>query len=162
MKNALRENQQSISRRNLLKASIVMGGAASLSAIGGKAFAKSAVAQGFTTKEKFDTIIANGMVYTGEIKAPVKADIGIRNGKITAIAKLGKNCDNWVDATGRVVCPGFIDIHGHTDTNLLEAPLGDSKIHQGITTDIGGNCGYSPFPFPKAERKTFRECNKEH
>ncbi|MBQ1882331.1 MAG: twin-arginine translocation signal domain-containing protein, partial [Bacteroidales bacterium] len=104
-----KENQKSISRRNFLKTSVVLGGVASLAAVTGKVFASSAVAQGFSTKEKFDTIIANGMVYTGEIKAPVKADIGIRNGKITAIAKLGKNCDNWVDATDRVVCPGFID-----------------------------------------------------
>ena len=80
-----KDNQKSISRRNFLKASIVLGGAASFVAIGGKAFAGNGFARGFTTKEKFDTIIANGMVYTGEIKAPVKADIGIRNGKITAI-----------------------------------------------------------------------------
>lgn len=146
-----KDNQKSISRRNFLKASIVLGGAASFAAIGGKAFAGNGFARGFTTKEKFDTIIANGMVYSGEIAEPVRADVGIRNGRITAIAKLGKNCDNWVDASNRVVCPGFIDIHGHTDTNLLEAPLGDSKIHQGITTDIGGNCGYSPFPFSDEE-----------
>ncbi|MBR3304071.1 MAG: D-aminoacylase [Bacteroidales bacterium] len=159
-----KENKKDIGRRTFIKTTLALGGAASLAAISGKVIKAAAVgkasqfsvAKGFTTREKFDTIIANGLVYTGEIAEPIRADIGIRDGRITAIARLGRNCTNFVDATGKVVCPGFIDIHSHTDTNLFEAPLGDSKIHQGITTDIGGNCGGSPFPFSDreyAERK---------
>lgn len=44
------------------------------------------------------------------------------------------------------ISPGFIDLHTHTDTNLFQCPKGDSRIYQGVTTDIGGNCGGSPFP----------------
>ena len=97
-----------------------------------------------SVKSRFETIIANGWVYAGDGKAPRKADIGISEGKIKAIGKLGNSCGKWVDATDRAVSPGFIDIHTHTDTNFYSCPFGDSRIYQGITTDIGGNCGSSP------------------
>ena len=107
----------------------------------------SAFIAGCTTREQFDTIIANGIIYCGDGKAPIKGSVGIRDGKIAAIGKIGKSCDKLIDANGLAVSPGFIDIHTHTDTNLLQAPLGDSRIYQGVTTDIGGNCGDSPFPY---------------
>ena len=105
----------------------------------------------FTTRERFDTIIGNGLIYTGEIKKPIIGGVGIRDGKIAAIGDIGDNCTNYIDAKGNIISPGFIDIHSHTDTNLFEAPLGNSKIFQGITSDIGGNCGYAPFPFSDRE-----------
>ena len=64
---------------------------------------------------------------------------------------MGESADVTVDAGGKAVSPGFIDIHTHTDSNLFDAPLGDSKIYQGVTLDIGGNCGDSPFPSKKWE-----------
>jgi N-acyl-D-aspartate/D-glutamate deacylase len=70
------------------------------------------------------------------------AMVGIKDGKIVEIGKLGnlknlsEHCKNVIDAEGLAVSPGFIDIHSHTDTNLLVAPVGDSKIYQGVTTDI--------------------------
>ncbi len=51
-----------------------------------------------------------------------------------------------IDASGMVVCPGFIDIHSHSDINLLANPLAESKIRQGVTTELVGNCGGSPAP----------------
>ncbi len=54
-------------------------------------------------------------------------------------------------ASGRVVCPGFIDIHGHSDVSLFEDPGAESKVYQGITTDVVGNCGQSPFPCGRIE-----------
>ena len=99
-----------------------------------------------SAKNRFETIIANGLVYAGDGKAPLKADIGISAEKIVAIGKLGDSCDRFVDAANMVVSPGFIDIHTHTDTNFHSCPFGDSRIYQGITTDIGGNCGSSPSP----------------
>lgn len=147
--------KQNFSRRKFLRSSLALGGALFISnSVLGRRFgnfAETSKVQGYTTREMFDTIIGNGVIYTGEIKAPLKGDIGIRDGKIAAIGDLGKSCTEYVDAKGNAISPGFIDIHSHTDTNLLEAPLGNSKIFQGITTDVGGNCGYSPFPLSEKE-----------
>ena len=97
-------------------------------------------------KDDFDTIIKNGVIYAGDGKPPVLGDIAIKGGKVAAIGKdLGKNARNVLDANGLTVSPGFIDIHVHTDTNLFDAPKGDSRIFQGITSEVGGNCGYCPF-----------------
>jgi len=99
-----------------------------------------------TTRQSFDTIIKNGVIHAGDGKSPITGDIAIRDGRIAAIGKdLGTSADTILDAHGMVVSPGFIDIHVHTDTNLLLAPKGDSRIYQGITSEVGGNCGYCPF-----------------
>ncbi len=100
-----------------------------------------------TVNHPFETIIKNGVIYTGDGKAPIKGDIGIRDGKIAAIGQLGESADVIIDAKGLAVSPGFIDIHTHSDTNYFDAPKGDSRIFQGITTEMGGNCGDSPFPY---------------
>jgi len=99
-------------------------------------------------KRSFDAIIKNGVIHAGDGKPPIEGDIAIRGGKIAAIGKdLGTNADTVIDAQGLVVSPGFIDIHTHTDTNLFDAPKGDSRIYQGITSEVGGNCGYCPFVY---------------
>lgn len=96
---------------------------------------------------QFDIIIKGGIIYSGEGGKPFPGEIGIKEGKISAIAQsLGDSANNIIDANGMAVSPGFIDIHTHTDTNLFDSPLGDSRIYQGVTTDIGGNCGEGPFP----------------
>lgn len=137
--------ENKMTRRGFLKTSVTAGAAAGASTLFGGAL--SGFISSCTTKEQFDTIITNGIIYCGDGKAPVKGDLGIKDGKIAAIGKIGKSCEKLIDAKGLVVSPGFIDIHTHTDTNLLQAPLGDSRIFQGVTTDIGGNCGDSPFPY---------------
>ena len=151
----MKNNSKNISRRLFIEKTLAAGGAAFFAGTGIAAAAENLSGfknfSGFTAKEQFDAIIANGLVYSGDGKAPIKADVGIAGGRITAIGELGENCKEYVDASGMAVSPGFIDIHSHTDTNLFLAPLGDSKIHQGITTDVGGNCGYSPFPVSDAE-----------
>lgn len=129
-----------ISRRTFLKGSL---------------FAGAALSMGFYDSSKievrnhFDTIIKGGLIYSGDGKAPFKGDIGIKKGKIKALGELGSNADYLVDATGLAVSPGFIDIHTHSDGTILKAPYGDSKIYQGVTSEIGGNCGDSPFPSKK-------------
>ena len=121
-----------------------------------KTSALGAAALGFTgltgckvrVKQSFDTIIKNGVIYAGDGKAPIEGDIAIRDGRIAAIGKdLGTSAETVIDAHGLVVSPGFIDIHTHTDTNLFDAPKGDSRIFQGITSEVGGNCGYCPFVY---------------
>ena len=84
-----------------------------------------------TTRQSFDVLIKNGVIHAGDGKAPITGDIGIRDGRIAAIGKdLGTSAETVVDAHGLVISPGFIDIHTHTDTNLFDAPKGDSRIFQ--------------------------------
>ncbi|MDD2281130.1 MAG: D-aminoacylase [Bacteroidales bacterium] len=131
-----------ISRRGFIKSSLLAG-----AALG---FGFDGLAN-IRVNNRFDTIIKNGVIYSGNLREPVRGDLGIKNGKISAIGDLGESADVTVDAGGKAVSPGFIDIHTHTDSNLFDAPLGDSKIYQGVTLDIGGNCGDSPFPSKKWE-----------
>ncbi len=107
---------------------------------------------GCSVRNRFDMIIQGGMVYDGSGSGGIKADIGITRNKIIAIADLSNaSADLIIDASGMAVSPGFIDIHTHTDTGLLVNPTGDSKILQGVTTEVSGNCGYSPFPLNETD-----------
>ncbi len=96
---------------------------------------------------RFDIIIRNGSVVDGTGEPRRAADVGISGGKITAVGSLGSGtAARTIDASGLVVAPGFIDMHSHSDTSMLEDPGGESKAHQGVTTEVTGNCAYSPFP----------------
>lgn len=95
----------------------------------------------------FDTLIVGGTIVDGTGNPRYKADVGITNGKITAIGSLsGSQSKRTIDATQHVVSPGFIDMHTHSDVTLLDDPCGESKAYQGVTTEVTGNCSYSPFP----------------
>jgi N-acyl-D-amino-acid deacylase len=96
---------------------------------------------------EFDILIKNGSIIDGTGAPARREDIGIRREKIGDIGNLQKaQAQKTIDARGMTVCPGFIDIHGHTDISLLVCPGADSKIMQGITTEVAGNCGDSPGP----------------
>ncbi len=107
---------------------------------------------GFQLSNRFNVIIRNGLIIDGMGTSPVRRDLGITGNKIAAIADLeNATADTIIDAEGMAVSPGFIDIHTHTDMELLANPNGESKIRQGITTEVSGNCGYSPFPLDEAD-----------
>lgn len=94
-----------------------------------------------------DILIKNGKIFDGTGNPWFKADIGVEDGKIAAIGNLrGAQADKVIDASGLIVCPGFIDIHSHSDFFLITNPTMDAKIHQGVTTELNGNCGMSPAP----------------
>jgi len=133
-----------ISRRKFLQNSAVAGAALGLG------FSNPLKAK-VSGSASFDVLIKNGLIYTGDGRAPIQGDLGIKDGRIAAIGNLGDTANQIVQATGRIVTPGFIDIHSHTDTNLFECPAGDSKLYQGVTTESGGTCGRSPFPCTDAE-----------
>ena len=133
--------KSSISRRNFLKRSLFAG--AGLAAGAGGLSGASSV---FRVSQPFDTIINNGLIFTGDGTAPYRGDVGIKDGRIAALGRLGNYADHMVDVGGLAITPGFVDLHSHTDTNLFQCPGGDSRIFQGITTEAGGNCGDSPFP----------------
>ncbi|MSP12796.1 MAG: D-aminoacylase [Chloroflexi bacterium] len=98
----------------------------------------------------FDTLILNGTVVDGTGRPAFAADVGIAQGRIAVIAPTGalagSEAAQVIDASGLVVAPGFIDMHTHSDVSLLDDPGGESKAHQGVTTEVVGNCSFSPFP----------------
>ncbi len=90
----------------------------------------------------FDIVILNGHVIDGTGSPWYAADIGIRDGRIAAIGRLaGAPAKQTVDATGKVVAPGFIDMLGQSEITVLVEPTLPSKIFQGITTELTGEGG---------------------
>ncbi|QBG48247.1 hypothetical protein EGM51_12905 [Verrucomicrobia bacterium S94] len=95
----------------------------------------------------FDVKITNGAVFDGLSDSPTHCDIGINKNTITKMGELSAaTAEKTIDATDLTICPGFIDTHSHSDTYLLIEPSAASKIYQGITTEICGNCGASAAP----------------
>ncbi len=108
---------------------------------------------GSSIQNRFDIIIRNGSILDGLGNPASNFDLGIIGNRIVVIDDLSSaSADRIIDATGLAVTPGFIDIHTHTDIELIVNPRGESKIRQGITTEIGGNCGSSPFPMTEEDR----------
>ncbi|HOH08070.1 MAG TPA: D-aminoacylase [bacterium] len=110
------------------------------------------------SRRPYDLLIVNGNLYDGSGGAPVRADIGIRGDRIAAVGRLDdEGCPQVIDAKGLAVSPGFVDVHTHTDLHLLAEPRAESKIHQGVTLEIGGNCGDSVFPLTSTGRREVQE-----
>ena len=94
-----------------------------------------------------DIIIRGGCVIDGTGSPGRRADVAVRDGIITAVGDLsGRAAARVLDAGGLAVAPGFIDAHTHSDTFFLDDDSGASKLYQGVTTEVSGNCGFSHFP----------------
>ena len=100
-----------------------------------------------------DLAVKNGYVLDGTGNPWFRADIEVRNGKIAKVGHLIQNADTLLNARGLTVCPGFIDMHSHSDDALLINPRAESKIRQGVTTEVIGNCGDSGAPINETIRK---------
>ncbi len=97
--------------------------------------------------EHVDTLIKGARVIDGTGAPAVQRDVGVKDGRIVAIGELsGWTAENVVEAQGRVLAPGFIDVHTHDDTHVIRSPQMLPKISQGVTTVIVGNCGISASP----------------
>lgn len=95
---------------------------------------------------EFELIIKGGTVVDGAKSKPARQDIGIRDGIIEAIGTIEGAAGQVIDATGRVVCPGFIDTHSHSDLVLFSDPVLQPKTFQGITTEVIGQDGMGVAP----------------
>ena len=94
----------------------------------------------------YDLIIKNGLIYDGKGSEPFEADIGISEDKIVAIGKIEEDSIETIDAKGKIVTPGFVDIHTHYDGQVTWDPYLRPSTYHGVTTVVMGNCGvgFSP------------------
>jgi N-acyl-D-aspartate/D-glutamate deacylase len=94
-----------------------------------------------------EIVIRGGLVIDGTGAVGLEADVAVTDGRITAIeSPAGRPARRVIDARGQVAAPGFIDIHTHSDFTLPLNPRAESKIRQGVTTEVVGNCGFSAAP----------------
>lgn len=95
----------------------------------------------------FDILIRDGIVFDGSGNTGKIADVGISNDRVAAVgASLDGSARRIIDASGLAVAPGFIDIKTHSDFTLPINPKAESKVRQGVTTEIIGHCGFSVAP----------------
>ena len=95
----------------------------------------------------FDLVIKNGHIVDGTGNPWFPADVGVKDGLIIKVGDLSAAAaERTIDATGHVVSPGFIDIHNHSDQQVLTNPRAENYIRQGVTTIVIGNCGHSAVP----------------
>jgi N-acyl-D-amino-acid deacylase len=100
----------------------------------------------------FDLIIRHGRVADGTGNPAFFADVGITQGRITAIGILTNTAPRELDARGLIVAPGFIDLHTHAD-DVAEQPLAENFVRMGVTTIVAGNCGGSALDVAKLFRE---------
>ena len=99
-----------------------------------------------------DLIIRSGHILDGTGAPARKGDIAVQEGKIVEIMdSIDMHAEREWNAAGKYVCPGFIDIHTHSDFSLLANRFAESSVRQGITTLVTGNCGHGPAPSPERE-----------
>ncbi len=100
-----------------------------------------------TALERCDLLLTGGTVIDGTGAPRRRADVAIVDDRIAAVGDLsGTSAGRTVDATGKIIAPGFVDVHTHDDRALLSKPTMDMKVSQGVTSVVVGNCGISLAP----------------
>src|SRR6476620_8145926 len=105
----------------------------------------------------FDLLLRGGTLIDGTGSAGRLADVGVLGDRILAVGDLSTvgegEVETVLDVTGRVVAPGFIDPHGHSDGSLFLDGALASHLHQSFTTQLSGNCGDTVAPISEAGRE---------
>ena len=101
-----------------------------------------------------DYRIENALLIDGSGRPGIPGSLGVKNGKIAALGRLdGETTAQRIDAKGRCLTPGFLDIHRHADAALFRPGFGRAELAQGLTTIVNGNCGLSLAPAPCVRRR---------
>ncbi len=113
--------------------------------------------------KNMDLVIQNGLVIDPETHLQQKMNIGIKNGRIAQLSQEKLQGNQVIEATGLIVAPGFIDLHVHEDVlfptegeKILPWETAKALLHTGVTTMVGGNCGFSAFPI-KQQLETVKQ-----
>ncbi|MBC7339621.1 MAG: D-aminoacylase [Firmicutes bacterium] len=102
----------------------------------------------------YDVVLRGGTVIDGTGQPGYRADVAVEDGRIVSLGEVSVGeIDNVIDVGGAVVCPGFIDMHSHSDISLVAFPWARSSLGQGITTEVVGNCGWSMAPITEVVRE---------
>ena len=106
----------------------------------------------------FDIVFRNGLVVDGAGSPPFPADVGVSEGRIERIGNLARaKSARVIDIAGLMLCPGFVDMHSHSDLLLLSQPRAESKVMQGVTTEVIGQDGLSFAPADERTMNAVRE-----
>ena len=105
-----------------------------------------------------DLVIRNGTIVDGSGAPRYQGDVGVRQGRIVEIGRVGSVADRVIDADGLIVAPGFVDGHTHMDAQVAWDPIGSCSCWHGVTTVIMGNCGFALAPCRPEEREWFARC----
>ncbi len=133
-----------ITRREFMKGTAAAAAAAAAGLSG-----PGLLLKGASSKKEFDLVIKGALIYDGSGRPGFEADIGINGEIISAVGPIPEGRSAAVvEAKGLAVSPGFIDMHAHTDVELMVNPKAESSIRQGITTIVSGNCGSSGCTIP--------------
>jgi N-acyl-D-amino-acid deacylase len=111
----------------------------------------------------YDLIIRNGYILDGSCQAGYPGDVAVIGDRIAAVGSLDSaQAHRVIDAEGCVIAPGFIDIHSHSDPTVLANPRVESKVRQGVTTEVTGQCGSSAAPVRGVGKETVAASYEKH
>lgn len=108
-----------------------------------------------------DLVLRRATVFDGTGAPGIEADVAVAGDRIQAVGEITGDGAVEIDLAGQALAPGFIDIHTHADLPLLNNPQAENRVLQGITLEVGGQCGSSPGPYGEESARSARERYRE-